>query len=79
MGKGSTPRPFSIAHDEYANRWDAIWGKDKQKIEEDTVELEEDDEEVDCPVCRTELYRTANGRLHCDICGYSRKLEHDHD
>lgn len=27
-GKGSSPRPFSIAHDEYTKRWDAIFGRD---------------------------------------------------
>lgn len=31
MGKGSTPRPFSVANQEYAARWDAIFGKDKPK------------------------------------------------
>ena len=29
MGKGSIPRPFSVTQDEYANRWDAIFGRDK--------------------------------------------------
>lgn len=24
-GKGSSPRPYSITHDEYANRWDMIF------------------------------------------------------
>lgn len=28
-GKGSAPRPFNVSNDEYANRWDAIFGKDK--------------------------------------------------
>ena len=28
-GKGSKPRPFSVSNEEYANRWDAIFGKDK--------------------------------------------------
>lgn len=27
-GKGSSPRPFSIAHDEYSKRWDAIFSRD---------------------------------------------------
>jgi hypothetical protein len=27
-GKGSTPRPRSIADDEWANRWNAIFGRD---------------------------------------------------
>jgi hypothetical protein len=28
-GKGSTQRPRSIADEEWANRWDAIFGRDK--------------------------------------------------
>jgi hypothetical protein len=28
-GKGSTPRPRSVADEEWANRWDAIFGRDK--------------------------------------------------
>jgi hypothetical protein len=27
-GKGSKPRPFSVAHDEYSKRWDAIFQRD---------------------------------------------------
>ena len=30
-GKGSTQRPRSIADEEWANRWDAIFGRDKQE------------------------------------------------
>ena len=28
-GKGSAPRPFSVSNEEYKNRWDAIFGRDK--------------------------------------------------
>jgi hypothetical protein len=28
-GKGSKPRPYSVTQQEYDNRWDAIFGKDK--------------------------------------------------
>lgn len=28
-GKGSSPRPFSVAQAEYDSRWDAIFGRDK--------------------------------------------------
>ena len=28
-GKGSSPRPFSVSEEEYAKRWDAIFGRDK--------------------------------------------------
>jgi hypothetical protein len=33
-GKGDKPRPFSVTQQEYDNRWDAIFGRDKQKNEE---------------------------------------------
>ena len=33
MGKGSAPRPFAVSNEEYANRWDAIFGRDKKKEE----------------------------------------------
>jgi hypothetical protein len=31
MSKGSISRPFSVTNEEYANRWDAIFGKDNEK------------------------------------------------
>ena len=31
MSKGSTGRPFSVTNEEYANRWDAIFGRDNEK------------------------------------------------
>ncbi len=34
-GKGSKPRPFSVSHDEWSNRWDAIFGRD---LKDDTKE-----------------------------------------
>ena len=34
MSKGSTPRPFQVSNQEYANRWDAIFGKDNEKKNE---------------------------------------------
>ena len=33
-GKGCKPRPFSVTQQEYDNRWDAIFGRDKQKVDE---------------------------------------------
>ena len=35
MGKGSSPRPFSVSNQEYQNRWDAIFGKDNEKKDEE--------------------------------------------
>ncbi len=33
-GKGSKPRPFSVAQHEYDTRWDAIFGRD---LKEDLI------------------------------------------
>jgi len=30
-GKGSKPRPLSVSNEEYAARWDAIFGRDDAK------------------------------------------------
>ena len=35
MGKGSTPRPFAVSNQEYQNRWDAIFGRDNEKKNEE--------------------------------------------
>lgn len=32
-GKGSSPRPFSVSNEEYAKRWDLIFGRDLDKKE----------------------------------------------
>jgi hypothetical protein len=31
MSKGSAPRPFAVSDEEYASRWDAIFGTDLEK------------------------------------------------
>ena len=41
MGKGSTPRTFSVTNEEYSKRWDAIFGRDNEKKDE-TQDLESD-------------------------------------
>lgn len=40
-GKGSSPRPFSVTQQEYANNFDRIFRKDKRLEEQ---QLQEDDE-----------------------------------
>jgi len=35
-GKGSKPRPLSVANSEYAARWDAIFGRDLQDPDSET-------------------------------------------
>lgn len=37
-GKGSSPRPFDIPQDEYANRWGAIFGKKEPEVPEELKE-----------------------------------------
>lgn len=46
-GKGSKARPFSVAQEEYENRWDAIFNRDKKEEQpkdssDDLVEVNED-------------------------------------
>ena len=36
-GKGSTPRPFSVAQEQYDARWDMIFGRDKGDKEHDVA------------------------------------------
>ena len=38
MSKGSTQRPFSVTNEEYANRWNAIFGKDNDSQENNILE-----------------------------------------
>lgn len=47
-GKGSTPRPFSITEQEYAERWNAIFGRNKvEKIMEDAEKYLKSQEVLD--------------------------------
>lgn len=39
-GKGSRSRPFSVSHEEWSNRWDAIFGRDLEKDFDKTQESE---------------------------------------
>ena len=43
-GKGSKPRPFSVAQDEYEKRWDAIFQRDIPKVSPtDTNDIRSED------------------------------------
>ena len=46
-GKGSSSRPFSVTQEEYDNRWDLIFGKDKPKKKQEEWEQLELFEEHD--------------------------------
>jgi hypothetical protein len=43
-GKGSKPRPFSVSHDEWSQRWEAIFGRDLDN-KSDEKNLKEQTEE----------------------------------
>ena len=45
MSKGSSPRPFKVSNQEYANRWDAIFGRDNEK--ENKAQSLESDRPID--------------------------------
>ena len=38
-GKGSSPRPFSVANEEYAKRWDAIFSRDLEEVKEINISV----------------------------------------
>ena len=44
-GKGSSPRPFSVAQAEYEARWDLIFGRDKPKEEKPEEEQPKETED----------------------------------
>jgi hypothetical protein len=48
-GKGSSPRPLSVSQQQYAQRWDAIFGKDlsmSEKRAEESTEIMQDSAEI---------------------------------
>lgn len=59
MGKGSTPRKFSVTNEEYSNRWDAIFGRDNEKkneaqdVESDRSDLSRDNRSISNPEGQT--------------------------
>jgi hypothetical protein len=46
-GKGSSPRPYSVSHEEFSKNWDNIFKKDKEpKNEEVEDKLTRNNEET---------------------------------
>ena len=43
-GKGSSPRPYSVSQEEFANNWDAIFGKKKKSDHEKDAKIPTDDQ-----------------------------------
>ena len=48
-GKGSVPRPKSITEEEYASRWDMIFGRDLKKEEKEEKEDKEPEKDKVSP------------------------------
>ena len=44
-GKGSAPRPFSVSQEEYDNRWDIIFSRDKISKEIEAEKKQEQKQE----------------------------------
>ena len=47
-GKGSNPRPFQVANEEYAMRWNLIFGRDNEKENKEKA-LESGESDISCP------------------------------
>ena len=45
-GKGSKPRPFSISQEDYADRFDAIFGKKTNSVDETDDKITRNNEET---------------------------------
>ena len=45
-GKGSKPRAFSVSHEEWSNRWDAIFGRDLSEQEDKPTRNNEETQEA---------------------------------
>jgi len=45
-GKGSKPRPFSVSQEDYADRFDAIFGKKTKSVDETDDKITRNNEET---------------------------------
>lgn len=43
-GKGSSPRPYSVSHEEYSKRWDMIFQRDLVDLSKEDDAKAEDEE-----------------------------------
>lgn len=48
MSKGSASRPFKVSNQEYATRWDAIFGKDNAEKNKEKSDLESSEPNRPC-------------------------------
>ena len=60
MSKGSSPRPYSVSQEEFANKFDAIFRKPSRK----DIEDDQNEQEAFDYITRT-LYNTEEGDKQC--------------
>ena len=60
MSKGSSPRPYSVSQEEFANKFDAIFRKPSRK----DIEDDQNEQEAFDYIVRT-LYNTEEGDKQC--------------
>ena len=58
MSKGSSPRPYSVSQDEYANNYDRIFRKPDPRVIEDQ---QNEDEAFDDIISQTEIKDSTQG------------------
>ena len=58
MSKGSSPRPYSVSQDEYANNYDRIFRKPNPRVIEDQ---QNEDEEFERIAGQTEIKDSSQG------------------
>jgi len=56
-GKGSAPRPFSVTQEDYNNRWDIIFSRDKLSKEIEAEKKQEQNKESEEIKAKTNKYR----------------------
>jgi hypothetical protein len=68
-GKGSSPRPYGVSHEQFGNNWDTIFGKKKWTFKKD----------CGCYKCQNQLIDpntswplTMSKFIVCPICGNKR-------
>ena len=46
-GKGSSPRPYSVSHKEFADNWEQIFGKKNKSTTEDNQKKDSNERTLD--------------------------------
>ena len=68
-GKGSKPRPFQVANEEYAKRWDLIFGRDNEKKNETQAPMDVAESDQTRLVGRSDNRTTSIGQTQTEGTG----------